>query len=343
MIDLRSDTVTKPTPAMFQAMAEAELGDDVYEEDPTVRQLEEEGAELVGKEKALFVPSGTMGNQVAVMAYTFRGDEVIVDADSHVASYEVGGPAMLAGVQLRTVESLLEGDTVQRFAARLRPENIHFPPVRLLCLENTFNQGGGLVLPPSKMESAYRMAESEGIAVHLDGARIFNAATACHADVKEFTRWCDSVMFCLSKGLAAPVGSLLAGKASFIEAARRYRKALGGGMRQAGILAAAGRIALQLRERLEEDHHNALLLAEGLRYLSGIDIDMDRVQTNMVQVKLIDERLQAPRFIQELENRGVMVNPSRNGTIRLVTHIDVTRKEVEEAREIITDTVRSLT
>jgi len=340
LIDLRSDTVTRPTPEMLEAMAKAEVGDDVYREDPTVRRLEEEGAELVGKEEALFLPSGTMGNQVAIMTHTSRGDEIIADADSHVAGFEVGAASMLAGVQVRTVESLLEGDTAARFSRRVRPENIHFPPVRLLCLENTFNQGGGTILSPGKMKEAFEAAKQEEIAVHLDGARICNAAVGMDRDVKEFTRWSDSVMFCLSKGLCAPVGSLLAGEASFIDRARKYRKALGGGMRQAGVLAAAGLEALKMRKRLHEDHQNARVLAENLASLEGIRIDLDRVQTNMVQLHL--EGGGAAELVEEMKAGGVLANSLGQSSIRLVTHKDVSRKEVERAVDMIKEAIKEM-
>jgi len=339
MIDLRSDTVTRPTPEMLQAMSQAEVGDDVYGEDPTVRKLEEAAAELVGKESALFVPTGTMGNQAAIMAHTGRGDEVLVDAEAHVVNYEVGAPSMLAGVQLRMLPFLLEGNTPEIFTQSLRPENIHFSPQKLLCLENTFNRGGGTIVPSDKMQETYQLAREKGMAVHLDGARIFNASVAAGQEVKDFTRCCDTIMFCLSKGLGAPVGSLLAGSKTFIERARKYRKALGGGMRQAGVLAAAGLVALDMRERLSEDHQNARKLAEGLNTIEEVEVDLEKVQTNMVILKLREVTVSSYDFCRELKARGVLAGPHGVNGIRLVTHKDVFSSQVEEAREIIGETV----
>ena len=335
MIDLRSDTVTRPTEEMYRAMVEAEVGDDVYGEDPTVRELEEKGAELVGKEAALFLPSGTMGNQVAILAHTFRGDEVIADAASHIAGYEVGSPAMLAGVQLRTVPNLLEGDTVNEFSACVRSPDIHFPPLRLLCLENTFNLGGGTVMEPEEMKRTWETAREQGVSVHLDGARIFNSAVSLQREVTEFTYWCHSIMFCLSKGLAAPVGSLLAGDATFMEKARRYRKALGGGMRQAGVLAAAGLVALEMIPRLEEDHQHARWLGEQLSSLRNARVELDRVQTNMVYLELTDLEPGVEEILEELKKRGVLAGAKGSRFLRLVTHQDLSTHQIEQAGEIV--------
>jgi len=331
MIDLRSDTVTRPTAEMREAMAEAEVGDDVFGEDPTVNSLEEEAADIVGKEAALFVPSGTMGNQLAVLTHTRKGDEVILDSDSHIAFYEVGAPAMLAGVQLRPVPGLLEGNTAEKILGAYRQPDIHFPNSRLVCLENTFNRGGGTVMPPEEMKAAYETAKELNLSVHLDGARIFNAAVSLKCDVKDFTRYCDSVMFCLSKGLSAPVGSILAGDKEFIDVARKYRKALGGGMRQAGVLAAAGRVALGMIRRLEEDHANARILAEGLARLDGLHVDLERVHTNIVLVEVIAPGLDAATFVEELEKCGVRAVTFGPRLVRFVTHKDVSRRDVEQA------------
>ncbi len=342
MIDLRSDTVTQPDDAMRQAMAEATVGDDVYGEDPTVNELEKTAAAMVGKESALFVPSGTMGNQVAVLMHTRRGDEVILDADSHIAFYEVGAPAMLAGVQLRLVSGLLEEDTVQKIYQAYRVPDIHFPHSRLLCLENTFNRGGGLVIEPRLMQAIQEAARELNLAVHLDGARVFNAAVAVGCDVKEFTRCCDSVMFCLSKGLGAPVGSILAGSKEFIAGARKYRKALGGGMRQAGILAAAGLLALQAAGRLEEDHANAWFLAQGLARLPGLHVDLAGVQSNMVLADTTGPALDAVAFVEGLKKHGVWVIAVGPQRVRFVTHKDVSADDVKQAvaaAEKVTDSV----
>lgn len=331
MIDLRSDTITKPTKEMREAMAKAIVGDDVYGEDPTVNKLEETAAELVGKESALFVASGTMGNQVAILTHTERGDEVIVDADAHIANYEVGVPAMFAGVQLRLVDNLLLGNTTDKIKKAYREENIHFPISRLVCLENTFNRGGGTIIPPEKMREVYQLAKDLNLKLHLDGARIFNAAVACQCDVKKFTKSCDSVMFCLSKGLGAPVGSILAGDKEFIKRARKYRKAMGGGMRQAGILAAAGLVALKSIDRLAEDHRNARSLAEGLSQIKGIKVDLEQVQTNMVYVEVDN----AAVFVSKLEENGVKANAVAANAVRFVTSREVTREDIEKVIEIV--------
>ena len=331
MIDLRSDTITKPTQEMREAMAKAIVGDDVYGEDPTVNELEKTAAELVGKESALFVASGTMGNQVAILSHTERGDEVIVDTAAHIAIYEVGAPAMFAGVQLRLVDNLLLGNTIDKIKSAYREEGIHYPVTRLVCLENTFNSGGGTIMPAEKMREAYQLAKDLNLKLHLDGARIFNAAVACQCDVKEFTKYCDSVMFCLSKGLGAPVGSILAGDQEFIKRARKYRKAMGGGMRQAGILAAAGLVALKSIDHLTEDHSNARLLAEGLSQIQGIKVDLERVQTNMVYVEVND----AAAFISELEKNGVKANAVAANAVRFVTSREVTREDIEKVIQIV--------
>lgn len=334
VIDLRSDTVTVPDEEMRAAMAGAAVGDDVYGEDPTVRELEKRAAALVGKEAALFVPSGTMGNQVALLAHTERGEEVILDEEAHIYYYEAGSPAMLAGVQLKPVAGLLSERGPEVLRRAFRPPDIHFPPTRLVCLENTFNRGGGTVMPPALMREIYDLARGRGLAVHLDGARIFNAAVALGCDVRELTRYCDSVMFCLSKGLGAPVGSLLAGGREFIARARRYRKALGGGMRQAGVLAAAGLVALQNIPRLAADHAHARLLAEALAEMPGMSVDLRTVQTNIVLARLTGSR-SAPAFAERLAQEGVRCHAIGPHTLRFVTHRDVSRADIEAAIEII--------
>lgn len=326
-VDLRSDTVTQPSPEMREAMARAEVGDDVCGEDPTVRRLEEEAAKLVGKEAAVFVPSGTMGNQIAILTHTQRGDEVLADSQAHIYYYEVGAPAMWAGVSIRPLAGLMDRRGMEALKSAIRQEDIHFPPTKLLCLENTFNRGGGTFITPAKMLKIYQFAREKSLLVHLDGARIFNAAAAMKRDVKDFTVSCDSVMFCLSKGLGAPVGSMLAGGGKFIARARKYRKALGGGMRQAGVLAAAGLVALANISRLEDDHHNARLLAEGLAALPGIKINLDRVQTNIV-VAGVNGRFTAGQLVEMLGARGIKCFTFGPNLIRLVTHLDVTREDI---------------
>ncbi|MBM7855995.1 threonine aldolase [Desulfohalotomaculum tongense] len=334
MIDLRSDTVTQPTIEMREAMANAEVGDDVFGEDPTVKKLEEAAADLMGKEEALFVPTGTMGNQLAVLAHTERGDEVILDAEAHIICYEVGSPAMLAGVQLRPVPGLLGRNALDKLRQAYRQPDIHFPTSRLLCLENTFNRGGGTVMTPEEMKAINDLAKELNLAVHLDGARIFNAAIAARCDVKEFTRHCDSVMFSLSKGLCAPVGSVLAGTSEFIAKARKYRKALGGGMRQAGVLAAAGLVALNMVDRLAEDHANAMALAEGLAEIEGLQVELHQVQTNIVLVNITAVDMDAPTFVEEMQKRGVKAVTFGPRLVRFVTHKDVSRADIEQAVKV---------
>jgi threonine aldolase len=329
IIDLRSDTVTKPTPAMRQAMAQAEVGDDVFGEDPTVRRLESLAAELMGKEAAVFVASGTMGNLVCLLAHCQRGEEAIVGSEAHVLHYEVAGAAGLGGIQLRPVPNddhgMLDLDAV---AAAVRPQNVHMPRTALLCLENTQNRCGGGVVTPEETAQAAKLAHRHGAAVHLDGARIFNAAVALGVAAAELTADVDSVTFCLSKGLSAPVGSLVCGAADFIARARKARKSLGGGMRQAGVIAAAGIVALEtMIERLAEDHANAKLLAEGLAGVPGVRIDPGRVQTNIV-VLAVDDGV---RFQQRLREAGVLTTAFGPARVRMVTHYGIGRAEIEEA------------
>jgi threonine aldolase len=330
MIDLRSDTVTKPTPEMRRAMAEAEVGDDVYGEDPTVNLLEAEAAALLGKPAAVLVPSGTMGNQIAVLCHTERGDELLAHAESHIYSYEAGAPALLGGVTTR----LLPGDrgrfTAADVGAALRGPNAHFPRTRLVCVENTHNRGGGSVWDPAEWRAVAAFARGAGLAVHLDGARLWNAAVALGVPPGELAGPADTVMCCLSKGLCAPVGSLLVGPADLIARARRYRKVLGGGMRQAGVLAAAGLVALRtMRDRLAEDHANARFLAEALADLPGLHVDPDAVQTNMVLVGTGDRA--AADVAQALRLAGVAVGATAADTLRLVTHHGVARADCESA------------
>lgn len=333
MIDLRSDTVTKPTEAMRQAMATAEVGDDVFREDPTVKLLEAEAAEIFGKEAGLFVPSGTMGNQIAVLTHTSRGDEVILEAEAHLFYYEVGGLGALAGVQTRTVKGdkgVLSADQV-RDAIRL--SDIHFPRTSLICLENTHNRAGGRVMNLEQMSAIGNVAKEFNIPIHLDGARVFNAAVALNINVKLLTQDCDSVMFCLSKGLGAPVGSLLVGSSTWIEKARRWRKMLGGGMRQVGVLAAAGLIALkEMPSRLAEDHALAKTLAVGLAEIKGVKVDPDSVETNIVIVNIGETKKSVPVVLKALEQEGVKAVSFGGSLIRFVTHKDVNAQQIEEVK-----------
>jgi len=340
-IDLRSDTVTLPTEEMRRAMAEAEVGDDVYGEDPTIQELESLAAKILGKEAALFVPSGTMGNQVSVMTHTQRGDEVIMEAESHVYYYEVGAMAVLSGVQACPVpgkRGVMDPDDVRR-AIRERG-NIHFPRTSLVVLENTHNRGGGKVLPLDNVKAISDIAHSNGLSVHMDGARIFNAQVASGIPASEYAKYADSVMFCLSKGLCAPVGSMVVGSKDFINKARKNRKMLGGGMRQAGVLAAAGIIALtKMVDRLQEDHDNAKLLAQKLQQL-GYGVDPEEVETNMVVVNVTPTGKDVHTMEMELRSRGVLANANSPKTLRLVTHYGITKDDVMMAVDAFADIMK---
>lgn len=326
-IDLRSDTVTKPTEEMLRAMAEAEVGDDVYREDPTVNRLEAIAAEILGKEAALFVTSGTQGNQVAVLTHCVNGDEVIAEADSHIFYYEGGAMSALAGVQTRTLageRGALRAEDVER---AIRGNNIHFPRTKLICLENTHNRAGGAVISVAQMKSVYDIAKKHGIPVHLDGARLFNAAVAQGVAVSELSAFADTVQICLSKGLSAPVGSILAGDRAFIEEARWWRKKLGGGLRQAGYLAAPGIIALtQMTERLAEDHERAQQLAKGLRQLS---LQVEQVETNIVLVNTDSIGQTAVAFLERLEEKGVLAVDFDEYVVRFTTHRHISEQHIE--------------
>ncbi len=334
--DLRSDTVTVPTSKMWSAMTGAKLGDDVYGEDPTVTELESLGASMLGKECGLFLPSGTMGNQASVMAHTSRGDEVIVDADSHIFYYEAGGLALLSGVQPRTISSdggIMDPDRVR---AAVRPDNLHCPRTALLCLENTHNRAGGRVVPVAVMDALMEVALDAGIPVHVDGARIFNAATALGVPAARLVEKADSVMFCLSKGLSAPIGSVVVGSEEFIARARRSRKVLGGGMRQAGVIAAAGIVALEeMTGRLEEDHKMASRLVEELAGTPGIALDPGTVETNMVMLHIEHAGLTAQGVVDALRRKGVLAHAPGPSTIRLVTHKDLSMEDVLQAARLI--------
>jgi len=331
LIDLRSDTVTQPTEAMREAMARAAVGDDVFGEDPTVNELEALAAEKVGKEAAVFVPSGTMGNLIAVMAHTQRGDAVILEAECHTYRFEVGAISAVAGVMpnpVAGVDGFIPPDLLR---AAVRGPNIHIPPPRLLTLENTHNRAGGMPFSPQEMDATCQAARQLGLAIHLDGARIFNAAVALGVAVTDLTRSVDSVMFCVSKGLSAPVGSLVAGRRDFVDRARRFRKMVGGGMRQAGILAAAGIVALTtMVDRLAEDHANARRLAEGLAAIRGLSVPLERVRTNMVLAG-VHPPVSAAEFCARLRGEGVLALPVDASTVRMVTHRHITFAMVEQA------------
>jgi threonine aldolase len=330
VIDLRSDTVTRPTEGMRRAMLEAPVGDDVFGEDPTVNGLEEYVAGLLGKEAALYAPSGTMTNQIGVHVSTNRGEEVLLHEGSHIFVYEAGAPAMLSGVQLRTLpgeNGILDPETVR---AAVRPEDVHFPRSRLLCLENTHNTAGGKVFPPEDFAAVAATAKDLGLKVHLDGARLFNAQAATGIPAREWCAHADTVSVCSSKGLGAPVGSLLAGDEETIREARRARKAFGGGMRQAGIIAAASLYAFENHaERLSEDHARASDLAAGLRETG---YDAREPDTNLVLVAVEDP----PAFLQALAREGVLATAGKPGFVRLCTHLDIGDKEIETAIEAAT-------
>ena len=329
-IDLRSDTVTRPTLAMRAAMAAAEVGDDVYGDDPTVNELEALAAETLGFEAALFVTSGTMGNQLGIMSQTRRGDEIIASANSHIFMHEVGAAAVLSGVTVRQVDYPNCIPVPAMVEAAIRPDDIHEPPTSLICLENAL--ANGRLVPVETMAEIRRIADEHGLNVHLDGARVFNAAAALGVDVKEITRYADSVSCCLSKGLCAPVGAIFAGRAETVKRARKCRKLLGGGMRQAGILAAAGILALkEMPKRLSEDHANAKRLAELLSQIDGVSIDKDSVEINMVFFKLDRSAELKAALPEKMKQHGILINPEELGEFRFVTNNDVSAKDVEFA------------
>lgn len=332
MIDLRSDTVTKPTPAMRAAMANAEVGDDVYGEDKTVIALEETAASLLGKEAALFVTSGTQGNQVAVLTHTRPSQEVIVESQAHIYFYEVGAMAALAGVQVRTVAGIRGQMHPDHVKHAIRDDDIHFPQTSLICLENTHNRAGGAVLPLAYMDEIQAIARDKKIALHLDGARLFHAAVATGQPIVEFARRADSVQVCLSKGLSAPIGSILAGSRDFIYRARKWRKALGGGMRQVGVLAAPGLIALtQMVDRLQDDHDRAKRLASALSQMPGMSMNPDHVETNIVLADITKLRCSPEEFLHDLANVGVLASNFGDGLIRFVTHLGIEDDDIEQA------------
>ncbi|MDT8420675.1 MAG: low-specificity L-threonine aldolase [Desulfuromonadales bacterium] len=332
IIDLRSDTVTRPTPAMRELMASADVGDDVYGEDPTVNRLEELAAGLAGMEAALFVCSGTQSNLLALLSHCQRGDEYIAGQTAHTYRYEGGGAAVLGGIQPQPLDFSSDGTlALEKVAAAIKPQDCHFANTRLLCLENTQD---GKVLPLDYQQAAASLARERGLALHLDGARVFNAAVQQQVPLERITRHYDSVSICLSKGLGAPVGSVLCGTAALIATARRWRKVVGGGMRQAGVLAAAGILALTGHvERLAEDHRNARRLADGLSGLAGIEVDPGAVQTNMVFVRAAASRRAALQSF--LAERGILVGGY--GDLRLVTHLDVDSRDVDRVVDAFAD------
>jgi len=334
VVDLRSDTVTKPTDAMRQAMAEAEVGDDVLGDDPTVAELERRTAEILGQDAALFMPSGTMANQVAIRCHTQPGDEMLADANAHIYWYEAGGSAALSGVICRLLPGERGVFSAADVRAALRPADIHFPPTRLLAVENTHNRGGGTIWPLAQLRDVCGVAREAGVRTHLDGARLWNASVAAGIPEAEYARDFDSVSVCFSKGLGAPVGSALAGSMELVARARRFRKQFGGGMRQAGIIAAGALYALaHHRERLADDHTNAKRLARGLSGVPGIQVNRDRIETNMVYFDL--EHGSATSLVEHLREAGVLVLQTGERTIRAVTSLAVDAPGITRAIDAV--------
>ncbi len=336
VIDLRSDTVTRPTPAMRAAMQAAEVGDDVFHEDPTVNRLEERVASLLGKEAALFVPSGSMSNQIGVKTHTQPGDELLCDAGCHIYNFEAGGPAALSGVTCRT----LQGDygilDVSQLSDKIRPGNDHLVRTRLVCLENTHNRGGGRIYPLEKIEAISAWTHANGLALHLDGARLWNAVVVTKTPPQVWGKLCDSVSVCFSKGLGAPVGSALAGSREFIAKARRVRKLFGGGMRQAGVLAAAALYALDHHvERLADDHRNAQVVAQAIADAPGLRLDPPDVETNLIWFEVDPELGTARDVASVLKTYGVLVHIAGPQTLRACTHLDVSAAQAARAAEVV--------
>jgi threonine aldolase len=341
IIDLRSDTVTRPTSAMRAAMANAEVGDDVYGEDPTVNRLEKRAAEIFGREAALFVPTGTMGNQIALKLHTQPGQEIICESRAHILDWEMATAAVFSGCLIRAVPAADGILTWKQIAPAIVAPGAFHAATGLIEIENTANLAGGRITPLSALEEIWTGAKERRLPAHLDGARIFNAAVALGVDVKELSRGFDTVMFCLSKGLCAPVGSMLVGSAELMARGRIYRKALGGGMRQAGVLAAAGLIALEeMPARLNEDHANAKLLADSLARIDGVSIDPATVETNIVVFQLTGS-LEAGELVARLKARGILSNAVGPATIRLVTHNDVSREDCLAAVEALSEEIEA--
>ncbi len=341
IIDLRSDTVSIPTEEMRKVMYTAEIGDDVYQEDTTVNQLEELGAEISGKEAALFVPTGTMGNLLAIMSHTQRGEQVIADEWSHILKFEGGGVGSIAGLSSKEIQvdnGIFTAEIIKEEI--VTNDDVHCAQTGLICLENTHNMAGGIVTPLKQMEEIYWLSRQHDIPLHIDGARIFNAATHLKCNLKELSALSDSMMFCLSKGLCSPVGSLLVGTTDFIKTARKHRKTLGGGMRQAGVFAAAGIISLnKMSKRLEEDHENLSLLAEKLQEFNSFNINMANVQTNILMVDLINTEKDADTLVEEMKNVGVLCSAITAKRIRFVTHYYIKKEDISLAIDRISSII----
>ena len=331
LIDLRSDTVTLPTNEMLEAISKAELGDDVFQEDPTVNKLEHLAAKTFNKESAIFMPSGTMANLVAVLTHCHRGDEVILGDQSHTFLYEAGGISSFGGVHSRQIKNYNDGTmSLEDIKNSIRKKDVHFPPSRLVCLENTHNRCFGMPLDMNYINKVSEIVKNNSMMLHVDGARIFNAATALNKSVAELTSEVDSVSFCLSKGLSAPSGSLLCGKKEFIEKARFNRKALGGGMRQSGILAAAGIVALnEMPKKIIMDHQNAITLAKGLNAISGISIDLEKVKTNIIYFKLAHSKIDSVTLINSMLKKNIKFFELGPNWFRLVTHAGINEEDID--------------
>jgi len=337
IVDLRRDTITLPTPAMVDAAFKATLGDSVYGEDPNQVHLEKIAAEILGKEASIFVPSGTMGNLVALLTHTNRGDELICEENAHIRLSETGGGAMVGGLMFRGIEDHSGVPDVSAVESAIRADDIHYPRTSLICTEITHYRYGGIIPPLEKIEALYSFAQKKGIPVHCDGARLFNAAVALNKEVGDLTCYADSVMVSLSKGLGAPIGSILAGSCGFIEKAKRYRKMLGGGMRQTGWLAVCGIISLQKEniQLLREDHQNANYLAQGISHLPGIKIDFNQIQTNFILVDISGTKISGKLFIEKLKEKGVLVTLAKPKLIRMVTSRVVNKQNIDYAIETI--------
>jgi threonine aldolase len=341
-VDLRSDTVTRPTPAMRAVMAEAQLGDDVFGEDPTVNRLQERVAEILGKEAALYVPSGTMSNLIGVRVHCRPGDEMICEAGCHIFNFEQSGYAQLSGVAARPVEGEQGVMRLEQIEGLLRPDNLHLARTRLVCLENTHNRGGGKILPYENVKAICRWAWEHGLRTHLDGARLFNAVVATGIEAARWAQHFDTVSVCFSKGLGAPVGSALAGPKELIDEALRHRKVLGGGMRQAGVIAAGALYALEHHiDRLAEDHEHARRLAAGIRQIDKLQLVGDAVETNMLFFRVHPACGTAAEFAAKLKQHGLLMLATGPATIRAVTHLDVTSADVDRAIEILKEAAQS--
>lgn len=333
-IDLRSDTVTKPSKEMREAISNAEVGDDVFGEDPTVKKLQDKCAEISGKDKALYVTTGCLGNQLAIKGHTKQGDEVICESESHIFHYETSAPSIISNVQLHTVNGINGVMNPEDIKIAVRSNEYYFPKTTLICIENTHNRAGGTIQPLENLKEIYGFAKDNGIKLHIDGARIFNAAAATGITLKEYAQYCDSISFCFSKGLGAPVGSVLCSEKDFIDTAHKWRKILGGGMRQSGIIAAAALYALENNvDRLKIDHEKAKYFAEEISKIDGFNVNLDNVQTNIVVFSY--SKKSKKDLINLLESNGVRISSGSYENLRAVFHLDVTFEEVKKSIEII--------